>query len=66
MSLKTATLIALIGMVVQFCLRIPFYLNISWYRYSSLLGRTISVLNFIILNASIVLFLAVFYARHEE
>ncbi|MHC4753299.1 MAG: hypothetical protein ACYTFW_25975 [Planctomycetota bacterium] len=67
MSLKTATLIALIGIIVHLCLTIPYMLGFSYfYGISPLLGRAISILSSIIFNGSIILFLAVFYSRQKE
>jgi len=67
MSLKTATLIALIGMTVHLCLSIPasFYTG-HLYRISPLLGQSFAMFRSILTGGSIVLFLAVFYANQKE
>ena len=64
MTLKTATLIALIGMTVYLCLSVlsPFYVD-HLYRISLLLGQAITLFHSILIGGSVVLFLAVFYSK---
>jgi hypothetical protein len=67
MSLKTATLIALIGIIVHLCISLPYMIGISYfYQLSPLLGRAVTILSSIIFNGSIILFLAVFYSTQKE
>jgi len=67
MSLKTATLIALIGIVVHLCLTIPYMFGIvNLYRFSVILGRALSIFNSIIFNGSLILFFAVLYSKQKE
>ncbi|MHC4586390.1 MAG: hypothetical protein ACYS3N_17810 [Planctomycetota bacterium] len=67
MSMKTATLIALIGIIVHFCIGSLFMFGaIQLHRISPLLGRTISLFDSLIFNGSIIFFLAVFYSKQKE
>ena len=67
MSLKTATLIALIGTGVHFCMNLPYLFGaLHLYRISPLLGRAYSMFSSIIFSGSIILFLAVFYSQQKE
>ncbi|MHC4532658.1 MAG: hypothetical protein ACYS6K_01785 [Planctomycetota bacterium] len=67
MSLKTATLIALIGLIVHFCLSFLFMFGVSYiYRISPMLGKAVSMSNSMIFHGSIILFLAVFYFKQKE
>jgi len=67
MSLKTATLIALIGIIVHFCISFIYMFGVGQlYRISPLLMRTVSIFNSLIFNGSIILFLAVFYSKQKE
>lgn len=64
MSLKTATLIALVGMTLHLCLSVPasFYMG-QLYQVSVHLGRSCSMLLSLLGGGSTVLFLSVFYAN---
>jgi len=68
MNLKTATLIALIGMSVHFVLGLFTMLlqfaGLSHIPYQLL--QVIWFLNMIIFNGSIILFLAVFFSKQKE
>jgi len=67
MDLKTATLIAIIGLAVHFILSFLGMLGMPHlYRVSPYLGRAFWLFNSIILNGSIILFLAVFYSKQKE
>jgi hypothetical protein len=64
MSLKTATLIALIGIALELCI------NITWI-FPTLFriihrSRILSISNAMILPGSLILFLDVFYAKQKE
>jgi len=67
MSLKTATLIAIIGVAVSLILTVlgmiggPFLYGISRY-----IGQAFWLFRAIIFNGSLILFLAVFYAKQKE
>lgn len=67
MSLKTATLIALIGVTAHLCLSIPaaFYMG-QLYRISIHLGQLFSMFLALLGGGSFVLFLAVFYGNLKE
>jgi len=67
MSLKTATLIALIGIIVHFGTSFLYFFNVAQlYQISRLLARTVSIFNSLIFNGSIILFLAVFYSKQKD
>ena len=67
MSLKTATLIALIGIIMHFGISILFMLGVAqMFLISPLLARSVSLFNSLIFNGSIILFLAVFYSKQKE
>jgi len=67
MSLKTATLIALIGIIVHFGISFLYVFGVAqMYLISPLLARTVSLFNSLIFNGSIILFLAVFYSKQKE
>jgi hypothetical protein len=68
MNLKTATLIALIGMSVHFVLglftMLLQFVGLSHIPYQ--LFQVIWLLNMIIFNGSIIFFLAVFFSKQKE
>jgi len=67
MSLKTATLIALIGIIVHlFIGSLYMFGAVNLHRISPLLGRAVSMFNSMIFHGSIILFLAVFYFKQKE
>ena len=67
MSLKTATLIALIGIILHFCIgNLYMFGAVHIYQISPVLGRTVSMFSSMILHGSIILFLAVFYFKQKE
>ncbi len=67
MSLKIATLIALIGLIVHFCIVILFMVGVgSIYPIPSVLRGVLSLFSSLIFNGSIILFLAVFYSKQKE
>lgn len=67
MSLKTATLIALIGVTAHLCLSLPAsYYMTQLYQISIHLGRTFSMFLALLRGGSVVLFLAVFYGNLKE
>ena len=61
MSLKTAALIALIGISVHFILG-----GSCLYRISPFVGQAFWLLNSIIFSGSLILFLAVFYSKQQS
>ncbi|MCP4608014.1 MAG: hypothetical protein GY845_04795 [Planctomycetes bacterium] len=67
MSMKTATLIALIGIIVHFCIgNLYMFVAAHVYRISPLLGRAVYMFSSMVLHGSIILFLAVFYSKQKE
>jgi len=67
MDLKTATLIAIISLAVHFILSFFGMLGVQHlYRVSPYLARAFWILNMIIFNGSIILFLAVFYSKQQK
>ena len=68
MNLKTATLIALVGTSVHFVLglftMLLQFVGLSHIPYQ--LFQVIWLLNMIIFNGSIILFLAVFFSKQKE
>jgi len=64
MSLKTATLIALIGIIVLFCIgNLYMFGVVHIYRISPVLGKTVSMFSSMVLHGSIILVVAVFYLK---
>lgn len=67
MSLKTAALIALIGISVHFILAFFVMFGGSClYRISPFVGQAFWLLNSIIFSGSLILFLAVFYSKQQS
>jgi hypothetical protein len=67
MSLKTATLIALIGIIVHFCIVVFYMFSVSlMFRISPVLPQIVSVFSSMLFNGSIIFFLAVFYSKQKE
>lgn len=67
MSLKTAALIAMIGLSVHFILVLFGMLGVSFlYRISPFVGQVFWLLNSIIFSGSLILFLAVFYSKQQS
>ena len=68
MNLKTATLIALVGVAVHFVLGL-FTMLLQFVGFSHIphqLFQVIWLLNMIIFNGSIILFLSVFFSKQKE
>ena len=67
MSLKTATLIALIGVAVHFVLSFIFMFNpqLMAHYYSGRGFRVLLMFNLVILDVSIALFLAILYSKQK-
>lgn len=67
MSLKTATLLAIVGIGVHFFMNIVGMLAGSYlYQIHPLVGRAVWLFSSIIFNGSILLFLIVFYSKQKE
>jgi len=67
MSLKTATLIALIGIIVHLCIRYLYVFGaVQLHRISPVLAIASSLFSLMIFHGSIILFLAVFYFKQKE
>ncbi|MHC4654929.1 MAG: hypothetical protein ACYS91_07910 [Planctomycetota bacterium] len=67
MNLKTAALITIIGLSVHFILVLFGMLGGSFlYQISPFVGQAFWLLNSIIFNGSLILFLAVFYSKQQS
>jgi hypothetical protein len=65
MSLKTATLIALIGVLLQSLLWLTVTFNLITWFSSSTLNQVYSVLSLLSGNGTLALFLAVLYSKQK-
>ena len=67
MSLKTATLITIIGIIVHFCVVVLYMFGISlMFRISPVLHKIVSIFNTMIFHSIVILFLAVFYFNQNK